>query len=39
MDAIVDQFFPVIDAMETQLTEFEENVLHEKYRRETTAKF
>ena len=39
MDAIVDQFFPVIDALEGELEELEEKVFHEKYRRETTAKF
>ncbi len=39
MDAIVDQYFPVIDALETELSALEEHVFHEKYRRETTAKF
>src|SRR5687768_5259007 len=39
MDAIVDQYFPVIDAMETELGALEEKVFHEKFRRETTAKF
>jgi len=39
MDAIVDQFFPVIDALEVELGNLEEQVFHEKYRRETIAKF
>ena len=39
MDAIVDQYFPVIDAMELELAALEEKVFHEKFRRETTAKF
>ena len=39
MDAIVDQYFPVIDALETELSELEEKVFREKFRRETTASF
>ena len=39
MDAIVDQYFPVIDAMELELGALEEKVFHEKFRREATAKF
>ena len=39
MDAIVDQYFPVIDSLETELSALEEKIFHEKFRRETTAKF
>jgi magnesium transporter len=38
MDAIVDQYFPVIDVLEDDLTAIEEKIFHEKYRRDTTAK-
>jgi len=38
MDAIVDQYFPVINALEDDLTEIEENIFHEKLRRDNTAK-
>ncbi len=38
MDAIVDQFFPVIDVLETELETLEESIFHERFRRETTAK-
>jgi len=37
MDAIVDQYFPVIDALEQELANLEEKILDEKFRRETTA--
>ena len=37
MDAIVDQYFPVIDALEQDLANLEEKILDEKFRRETTA--
>ena len=39
MDAIVDQYFPVIEWLETELSALEEKIFHEKFRRETTAKF
>jgi magnesium transporter len=38
MDAIVDQYFPVIDELEFELAALEERIFHEKSRRETTAK-
>jgi magnesium transporter len=38
MDAIVDQYFPVIDTLETELTGLEEKIFHEKFRKETTVK-
>jgi magnesium transporter len=38
MDAIVDQYFPVINALEDDLTAIEENIFHEKLRRDNTAK-
>jgi magnesium transporter len=38
MDAIVDQYFPVIDVLEDDLTAIEEKIFHEKFRRDTTAK-
>lgn len=38
MDAIVDQYFPVINALEDDLTVIEENIFHEKLRRDNTAK-
>lgn len=37
MDAIVDQYFPVIDALEQELSSLEEKIFDEKFRRETTA--
>jgi len=37
MDAIVDQFFPVIDALAEDLENLEETIFDEKFRRETTA--
>ncbi|MBL7858578.1 MAG: magnesium/cobalt transporter CorA [Cyclobacteriaceae bacterium] len=37
MDAIVDQYFPVIDALEEMLGDLEDNIFDEKFRRETTA--
>ena len=39
MDAIVDQYFPVIDGLEPELGALEEKVFHEKFRREATSKF
>jgi magnesium transporter len=36
MDAIVDQYFPVVDALETELTAIEEKIFSEKPSRETT---
>lgn len=36
MDAIVDQYFPVVDALETELTAIEEKIFSEKPTRETT---
>ena len=36
MDSIVDQYFPVVDALETQLTSVEEKIFNEKPSRETT---
>lgn len=38
MDAIVDQYFPVVNALEDDLTAIEENIFHEKLRRDNTAK-
>ncbi len=38
MDAIVDRYFPVVDALETELEVLEEKIFHEKFRKETTAK-
>lgn len=37
MDAIVDQYFPVIDSLEVELADLEEKIFHERSRRETTA--
>lgn len=37
MDAIVDQYFPVIDALAEELENLEEKIFDEKFRRETTA--
>ncbi len=37
MDAIVDQYFPVIDALAEELENLEEMIFDEKFRRETTA--
>lgn len=36
MDSIVDQYFPVVDALESELTEIEEKIFKEKPTRETT---
>lgn len=36
MDSIVDQYFPVIEAMEEELVELEEKIFAEQSRRETT---
>ena len=38
MDAVVDQYFPVIDALEQELVELEKKIFHEKFRKETTVK-
>jgi magnesium transporter len=37
MDSIVDQYFPVIDALAEELENLEETIFDEKFRRETTA--
>ncbi|MCO4294437.1 magnesium/cobalt transporter CorA [Solitalea sp. MAHUQ-68] len=37
MDAIVDQYFPVIEALVEELEELEEKIFNETYKRETTA--
>jgi magnesium transporter len=37
MDAIVDQYFPVIDALSEELENLEDMIFDEKFRRETTA--
>ncbi len=37
MDAIVDQYFPVIDALAEELENLEEKIFDENFRRETTA--
>lgn len=37
MDAIVDRYFPVIDALEQELAELEDKIFDEDLRRETTA--
>jgi magnesium transporter len=36
MDAIVDQYFPVVDALETELTSIEEKIFSQKPSRQTT---
>lgn len=36
MDAIVDQYFPVLDELEQELSAVEEKIFDEKFRRETT---
>ena len=38
MDAIVDQYFPVVDTLEQELASLEEKIFHEKFRKDTTAK-
>lgn len=38
MDAIVDQYFPVVDALEQELAALEEEIFHEKFRKDTTLK-
>lgn len=38
MDSIVDQYFPVVDALEQELAGLEEKIFHEKFRKDTTAK-
>jgi magnesium transporter len=38
MDSIVDQYFPVVEALEDDLTAIEENIFHEKLRRDNTTK-
>ena len=37
MDSIVDQYFPVIDALSEELENLEDMIFDEKFRRETTA--
>jgi magnesium transporter len=37
MDSIVDQYFPVIDALAEELENLEETIFDEKFRRETTG--
>ena len=37
MDAIVDQYFPVVDALGEELENLEEKIFDETFRRETTA--
>ncbi len=37
MDAIVDQYFPVVDALGEELENLEEKIFNETFRRETTA--
>jgi magnesium transporter len=36
MDAIVDQYFPVIDALEDELNQLEDKIFNEELRRQTT---
>lgn len=36
MDAIVDQYFPIIDALEDELNQLEDKIFNEELRRETT---
>lgn len=38
MDAIVDQFFPVIEFLQEEVTDMEEKIFHEKYRRDVTTR-
>ena len=38
MDSIVDQYFPVIDELESELAAVEEKIFDEKFRRETITK-
>ncbi len=38
MDSIVDQYFPVIDVLEDEVTSIEEKIFHEKHRRDVTAR-
>ena len=37
MDAIVDQYFPIIDFLEEQVGSLEGKIFHERFRRETTT--
>lgn len=37
MDAIVDQYFPVLDSLEEELQELEEKIFNEEFDRQTTA--
>jgi magnesium transporter len=37
MDAIVDQYFPVVSSLEEKLDELEEQIFDEKFKRQTTA--
>lgn len=36
MDSIVDQYFPILEALESEMEEMEDKVFSEKFRRETT---
>lgn len=38
MDAIVDQYFPVIDYIEEEFDDLEGKIFHERFRRETTSR-
>lgn len=38
MDFVVDQYFPIVDALEEDLAQLEENIFGEKFSRETTSK-
>ncbi|MEK7701587.1 MAG: magnesium/cobalt transporter CorA [candidate division NC10 bacterium] len=38
MDFVVDQFFPLVDALENQLEALEEAIFHERFSRETTER-
>jgi magnesium transporter len=38
MDFVVDQFFPLVDALEDQLEALEEAIFHERFSRETTER-
>jgi magnesium transporter len=38
MDFIVDQYFPVIDALEDELTKIEEDIFHQKFRKDVITR-
>lgn len=38
MDAIVDHYFPVIEFLQEEVTDMEEKIFHEKYRRDVTTR-